>query len=132
MNPAPQTHDLPPAWDGVPVTWTDWELQPDTTMRFHDVAGDGLCAKCGTLGRQLTCRGTTDVHPGVIRFVTNRCLHCGHDVVLDLHDDTFYDLEPTDYGPDGSWADDLIEPTLPASGHRPRPPRSIRQGHDRR
>jgi hypothetical protein len=31
-----------------------------------------------------------------------RCRHCGHDVVTDTRTDERWDLEPEDYGPEGS------------------------------
>jgi hypothetical protein len=126
-------HDLPPSWDGVPVEWSEWSTG-NTTLALHIPADKLACEQCGAVeepsisfGKRppetptfTTTRTKTtksghkyDVHHEVkswpIRdLIAARCRHCGHDVVTDLRTDERWDLDETDYGPDGSTASDVL------------------------
>lgn len=105
-------HDLPPRWDGHAVEWAGWEDRGPTTLVFHLPVESHACPSCGSLaaqrgeranvGRVLPREGTTALHTGHRRLFATRCADCGHDQVYDLERDALYDLDDTDYGPEGS------------------------------
>ena len=122
-RPAAKTpHDLPPRWDGRAVIWSPWVLADDGSLAFHSALADLACQQCGSLARQhwrsvgLVSHLATTTHEqlhvavatstagrcGERRLSVRRCLDCGHDQVLDLTSDELWDLDATDYGPDGS------------------------------
>lgn len=108
--------DLPVAWDGAPLTWTPWEPEP---VMFLCPPRPTPCPACTQLltRRRLVSRGTTSVEVGTGRLLyAYRCQQplfrspggpCNHDQVVDLHTGESWDLDPTDYGPTGSWPEDL-------------------------
>lgn len=95
--------DLPPSWDGEPVSWTPWTAHR-TTLAFHLPPDALACDQCGAVDEPATCWGIRAAEvPGPIRDLSAaRCRHCGHDVVTDHRTDQRWDLEPEDYGPGGS------------------------------
>lgn len=99
----PSGHDLPTFWDGVPVTWNGWKLV-ETTLDWHLPLDQVACAQCGGLGGgTLINTGLRPTPDGPIRDLNAfRCPHCGHDSVWDMTSDEHWDLDPDDYGPDGS------------------------------
>ena len=126
--PGLRTHDLPVAWDGLPVTWGPWRPEPWTTARFH-FADMGACQHCGSLtpGRTAMAYTTTTAPDSThlqLRLHLTRCGDCRHDVVVDLTDQQVYDLDVTDYGPTGSHPPPQT-PKPPAN--RPQPPRKAPQ-----
>jgi hypothetical protein len=122
-------NDLPPRWDGrLIVEWTPWEPQLVTSMRFHRQSRD-CCPGCGSPEPPVTARGMVAHDRNLTReqweaFKENaqrlgalahkrkqvatwrlrvfRCQDCRHDQVWDVETDTTWDLDHTDYGPDGS------------------------------
>ncbi|WP_157571812.1 hypothetical protein [Nocardioides alkalitolerans] len=113
----PRAHDLPPMWDGVPVTWSAWETEAPTTIRLH-VDDMGACGRCGSLELTLTARGVLegDLHP--LRLYVSRCPDCHLDTVLDLVGDESWELDDTDYDDQGSAPP---PPEAATSTTRPRP-----------
>lgn len=99
---------LPVAWDGVPVKWGPWEPAPH--IFICPPPEPTPCPGCGIITTRSTSRGrrvyTGNVralfkNPGVL--IAHRCTRCGHDSVLDERG-LLWDLDFTDYGPDGSWS----------------------------
>lgn len=126
-------HDLPPSWDGQPVTWDAWS-DVRTSLAYHLKPEQLACDQCGAIDEPLIAWGlrppaeatytTTKTkttrsghkyeaqvevpaHP-VRDIYAARCRHCSHDVVTDTRTDERWDLEDHDYGPEGSTADTLF------------------------
>jgi hypothetical protein len=126
--PLHRIRPLPPKWDGVPVEWTAWRLDR-TTIAYHAPADQLVCGKCGTvdesmhaMGKRLPPEGemvrsteTRKLKSGrtyerevwvpawpVYDLFASRCRHCGHDAVTDQRTGDAWDLDESDYGPDGS------------------------------
>jgi hypothetical protein len=120
--------DLPPYWDGVKVDWHEW-ADSRSTLPFHAPADQLACDHCGVVDEPLTCFGLRQPEPGatfpvdrikttksghqytktidvpawpVIDLTAARCRHCHHDVITDTRTGTTWDLDATDYGPQGS------------------------------
>ena len=124
-------HDLPPKWDGcLVVEWTHWEAQIPMFMCPPPQTRD-CCPSCGSPEPSVSCRGMVAVSPEVTRQMFDaeeenrrrlgslahkrknlalwrlhafRCQDCRHDMVWDTHTGEWWDLDHTDYGPDGSHA----------------------------
>jgi hypothetical protein len=101
-------YDLPPQWDGQAVEWGAWTA-PRTTLALHLPADQLACDKCGVLDEREQARGFIVQPPGSITrmyargaLYAARCRHCGHDTITDLDTGEVWDLEPEDYGPQGS------------------------------
>ena len=124
---------LPVAWDGRPLEWLPWEPAPlvficDRSKRKHGLSHPS-CSACGSTRPGLTASAlrhpiASDVEQGeYLRRHRNgmpvyaqepmpayrdlhasRCLDCGHDTVVDLRSGEVWDLDPSDYGPEGSIA----------------------------
>lgn len=120
----PREHDLPPRWDGMPVVWGGWD---DTGHAFVcPPAKPDSCDRCAStrprllnVGRIWNDPETAPTATGPVRLngrrpigtiAAFRCPGCGHDRVLD-HENQAWDLDPTDYGEDGSW--DITAPCRP-------------------
>lgn len=121
MKPSPaldatssRLFDLPPKWDGHPVTWDGWTVEPP--VRIYPPPPQTLCPGCDTASVAHTNRG--HVTPTLILhgtghgrtasgwdLVAMRCPHCHHDQVIELRDSfNVWDLDDNDYTPEGSWA----------------------------
>lgn len=120
--------DLPPFWDGVPVTWDEWS-DVRSTLILHAPADMMACEQCGAVDENLIAWGlrppaeatvTTwrtkatksghkygvphEVEARPVRDIyAARCRHCGHDRVTDTRTDEVWDLDETDYTPEGSY-----------------------------
>lgn len=110
-------HDLPPRWDGWPVEWDGWR---DRQLVFicPPPADREPCTACGSITPAVMNNGTVtaDMPQQVARIrranlcepvvrwrlTVFRCPDCRHDVVWDTRTDQWWDLDYTDYGPDGS------------------------------
>lgn len=123
--------DLPVAWDGEPIRWGEPMAYgaifvcppprvPDACTSCGALAADGADLYTGRLrGPDQEPYWTRDSFgravkkPGwevwLPRLLLRRCLSCGHDQVSDLESGEVWDLDPSDYGETGSWAE---EPTL--------------------
>lgn len=126
--------DLPPAWDGVPVEWSEWS-KGNTTLVHHIPLEQLACGECGALdepsvsfgkrpvaaGETLTATRTKTTKRGdkyevpyevpawpVRDLIASRCRHCNHDVVTDLRTNERWDLEDGDYTPLGSYPSGLL------------------------
>jgi hypothetical protein len=99
----PAQNDLPPFWDGAPVTWHGWK-QIETTLDWHLPLDHVACEQCGGLGGgTLINPGTRPVDGTASRNIhAFRCPHCGRDTVWDMATDERWDLDPDDYGNEGS------------------------------
>jgi hypothetical protein len=100
-----RANDLPPTWDGVPVTWDGWTDTRWTTWIFH--SKPEACEKCGSVAPQqsnmgVVARGDGARQHQVARFFAYRCPGCQLDTVIDIRTDTAWTLDETDYGQDGS------------------------------
>lgn len=94
---------LPVAWDGVPVEWEPFDYTP---IHICPPPPPEPCPECGRIAPRATAIGIrrpVQWHGPLTAF---RCTHCGHDQVYDENGGTTWDLDPLDYGPDGSWAVD--------------------------
>lgn len=126
--------DLPPLWDGTPVEWTGWR-QERTTIILHVPPESLACSKCGAIdecihnfgirppaegatvrylvtrhlpsGRTYQREEESPAHP-VRDLIVSRCRHCGHDTVTDERTGECWDLDETDYGPEGSTNTDTL------------------------
>lgn len=129
----PRRHDMPPKWDGAPVTWSEW-TGIRSTLALHAKPEQMACRKCGTVDESLVCFGTRqpaeDTELGPVQKWTRsgkpyevvqlrparavrdlwatRCRHCGQDQVEDKRTGDLWDLGPEDYGPDGSTPADTL------------------------
>lgn len=97
-------HDLPPMWDGHPVTWTGWQIM---NITICPPPKPECCQVCGSLaprvinhGRyfRLDRRTGREQHPALTAY---RCPDCKTDQVCDWRG-VWWDLGPEDYGDDGS------------------------------
>jgi len=96
-------NDLPPKWDGQPVTWEGWNHHP-TTMELHLPDDQRACDQCGAIDSKRTNLGRTFRDNIVDKILlARRCRHCNHDTVYDLHADHLWDLDPSDYSDEGSY-----------------------------
>lgn len=99
MSPQPtlpiaRDHDLPPRWDGIPVTWRGWQDPTICTMSLH--MPPTTCQACGhpgdqpsnigTVGHQLTLLDSTTTRtPSITTTLCAwRCPTCQLDTVTDL------------------------------------------------
>ncbi|QGH74518.1 hypothetical protein HYQ03_gp31 [Arthrobacter phage Kuleana] len=127
MRLAHSRDDLPRSWDGEPVEWTPWN-DARTSLAYHVPADALACRQCGAVDEPLISWGkrppATPTYPTtrtkttrsgrkyevaaevpswpVRDLIASRCRHCSHDVVTDTRTDERWDLEPEDYGPNGS------------------------------
>lgn len=105
----PAQNDLPPSWDGVPVTWAGWRDEPQTSLAYHLPLDHLACDQCGSLAGRLHNAGTRPAtepregwpHP-VRDIFASRCSDCGHDTVTDTRTNETWDLDPDDYSDAGS------------------------------
>lgn len=124
---------LPAFWDGRPVTWDAFTAEPRMFICDRSKRKNGLhiptCDVCGHTGPKLRATGLRQPAPGAsepgeyLRLHRNgtpvyaqepapayrdlhatRCPECGHDQVYDMATGEAWDLDDTDYGPDGSAA----------------------------
>jgi hypothetical protein len=124
----PTLHDLPPLWDGRRVEWKGWTSDA-STLGWH--GRPQTCEVCGHVGDRAINLGLVFPHPGetmtepktvrskrvkgreYVRNVTVlarpiywltafRCSSCHLDTVWDRRTDEWWDLDPSDYGDDGS------------------------------
>lgn len=110
QNNHDRPYDLPPSWDGVPVTWGQW-TKHRTTLAYHLPAEALACEQCGSVDERAVNWGTRPpaaeadnrgpFHP-LRDLCALRCRHCGHDQVLDERTDETWDLGPEDYTAEGS------------------------------
>lgn len=106
--PDPVSKPLPPKWDGLPIFWSRWYPSPHV-FSCPPEPSDG-CPECGfkgagwhaTAGTTLRTYHAAGRSERTISLRAERCAMCLFDQVIDL--DTFetWDLDPLDYGPDGS------------------------------
>lgn len=123
-------YDLPPMWDDRAAVWDDWTREPWTSASFHIPIGAFACRRCGVVDQKWSAKGVVAVLPSIthsqiraaqaarkvgkyalVRLYATRC-HCGHDTVLDFETNDLWDLDPDDYGPQGSLHPDTIQETL--------------------
>lgn len=116
----PPPGPLPVAWDGEKLRWDDWERQNGIILcgpAYKD-ATTTKCNRCGhdpgwswrTYGYTLQ-KQRKRAPAWFMKLLLSRCDQCGHDQVYDVDAKVFWDLDPSDYGPCGSYADD-DKPTL--------------------
>lgn len=98
---------LPVAWDGVPIEWLPWTAHLDVRICPPPKPHADPCPSCRLDRPRIHARGVRVGNEGIRPLFlppmyAYRCTHCGHD---QIHvDSETWDLDPTDYGPDGSWA----------------------------
>lgn len=100
----PADHDLPPSWDGVSIEWWGWGTS-DTSLEYHLPLDQLACTHCGGLGGARINWGSRH-EPKEDRQIRSlwaaRCQDCGHDQVHDILTKEHWDLDPDDYGDEGS------------------------------
>lgn len=125
--------DLPPFWDGRPVVWDGWRTDRDLIL-LCPVVPPECCPACGSLQSPVANRGRLatsalvtheriaeataarnrlpfdlrhKIRPlAYYELVAHRCMDCLHDQVSELGPGgATWDLDATDYGPEGSWPD---------------------------
>lgn len=132
-HPNNRPFDLPPSWDGQPVTWGPWS-ELDSTLAYHLSAEALACRKCGAVAERSTAWGvrppaSATVLAEVPRHTRTgraylshervparpvrdlfaaRCRHCGHDTVSDERTGEVWELEPEDYSAEGSRASETL------------------------
>lgn len=99
---------LPVAWDGKEVEWDEWAEAATFTCARTLKKSRTACDRC-----QADPKMTLVLHGHVgeeeLLLTLLRCPNCGADTVVDWDNDV-WDLDESDYGPDGSW--DTAPPTL--------------------
>jgi hypothetical protein len=103
-----RAHDLPPRWDGHPVTWGDWENQPTVVFICPPPRTSDRCRRCGSHAPNETNRGTVrhTTHQQVLAVLTVfRCPDCFLDTVIDGigAQAQAWVLDEADYTDEGSW-----------------------------
>lgn len=97
-------HDLPPKWDGRPVTWHGWDA--GVTTYVCPEPNRECCQFCGSLEPAVFNRGSRRVIEGRDRFMPSlyayRCPTCRRDIVEETGSDEAWELEPSDYGDEGA------------------------------
>ncbi|WP_102158706.1 hypothetical protein [Zhihengliuella halotolerans] len=125
LHAQPSRRELPPKWDGVPVRWGRWSAHR-TTLPLHSKPNDLVCHECGAVDERMINFGTRPPAPGAMFTVPRyrpgrkigvvgrvpawavrdliafRCRHCRHDQVHDQRTGDVWDLDGSDYGPEGS------------------------------
>jgi hypothetical protein len=110
--------DLPRRWDGLVVVWQGWEEQ---RMFLCPPPPREVCRRCASVDSRPTNRGLVALRRDISRDVIEahrkmdavarvararlhafRCTGCQHDEVWDFQTQLTWDLDFTDYGPDGS------------------------------
>lgn len=100
--PDPASKPLPPKWDGTPVAWMTWEPAPHVIICRESEADSG-CTGCGYAGPGWQTRPNHTKVPLDLRGLrVDRCANCLHDQVIDITTWQVWDLDPLDYGPEGS------------------------------
>lgn len=103
--------DLPPKWNGIDLEWRGWRELPDVNVfvcfRRGKEPPPDHCSKCGSVERSHVNRGTGTVRLGgkdrtAVELTVFRCPDCEHDAVCDETTGEWWDLDHTDYGPEGS------------------------------
>lgn len=97
-------HHLPRAWDGEHVTWSPWERPQGHICPPPKYDPCGRCT--ADLSQAPTSIGSTA--ESKVRFVACRCIDCGQDHVTDTSDWTYWVLDASDYGIEGS-----VDPRYP-------------------
>lgn len=122
---------LPVSWDGRALQWGSWEQTSLVFLCDRSKRKNGLthpeCSACGSIRPALravalrsplptdtidgdylrTHRNGRPVYaqepaPAYRDLIAHRCLDCGHDSVVDMRTGEAWDLDETDYGPEGS------------------------------
>lgn len=97
---------LPIAWDGQDIAWGEWSTVAAFICARSAKKSYTTCEHCGHDPQvSLVIQG----HVGDRQLMLLRCPDCGADTVVDW-EQTVWDLDESDYGPDGSWDDEA--PTL--------------------
>lgn len=113
-------NDLPPMWDGHRVEWEGWTTGP--TMFLCPPPKRECCPACGAIVSAVTNRGVYRflrersgrwAHCTLLAF---RCPDCRTDRVLDVSSGEWWNLEPEDYGDDGSRSTELVRPLFGGEG----------------
>lgn len=122
--------DLPPKWNDCIVQWRGWEPEPTVLLcRRGKPAPRDCCSVCASPHPPVVNRGLVANSPLITpamlkrnednrarlgalahkdaplahwRLYAYRCQDCRHDVVWDTDTDEWWDLDHTDYGPEGS------------------------------
>jgi len=123
--------DLPPKWNGLLVSWNGWEPQiPAFVCGPGARKQRDCCSACASPHEPAINRGYVATSPlttpamlrrneeqrdrlplgqrhkvpslALFRLHAYRCQDCRHDVVWDHDTDEWWDLDHTDYGPEGS------------------------------
>lgn len=127
---ATRSYDLPPKWDGRPVDWSEW--RPARELFICPPPPREPCRECKSTAPSLFNVGVVQPLPGetfevdrvkrtksgreyvsgkvakpawpLVRLHLFRCPDCLHDTVFDTVTDEWWDLDPSDYEPEGSRA----------------------------
>lgn len=124
----PEIHQMPTAWDGVPVTWTSWTPGPTIcgNVGVWDVDGEPIpsglntCSHCYLPSQFVVCHGKRQYDDPIISRFRNRqdtpddfrawrCTICGGTDVHDLSTGDYWVLGPEDYGPRGSYLQEVAD-----------------------
>lgn len=104
------SHPLPVSWDGCPVKWSRWDAALDVIICPPNKAPR---CECGSNAKPFVSTGLRAPDTGAEQFARRhalrdlrafRCPGCGEFAVWDMTADTWWTLDETDYGPDGSTA----------------------------
>ena len=98
---------LPVACDGHPVEWGEFTADPFVCQINADGTSEpvplDLCWHCCVRAERVTAEGRVLIPNWPYRLVLRRCTRCGHDRVRNPLTGQEWDLDESDYGPDGSW-----------------------------
>lgn len=129
FEPPGHKHDLPPTWDGQVVRWKPW--QPTEDIQICPPPKPVKCVRCKSTKPPLLAFGLVHPRPGATMTVTEtvpsrrqpgasferskqvpawptlrlsafRCPDCKLDDVWDRDTDTWWELDDSDYGDEGS------------------------------
>lgn len=94
---------LPVAWDGQGVSWDEW-AEIATFICARTLKKSRTACECCEADPKVSLVIHGHVGAEKVLLTLLRCPNCGADTVVDWNNNA-WDLDESDYGPDGSWDD---------------------------
>lgn len=85
---------MPVEWDGLEIAWEGWRYVP-SSIDFHVRE---CCGACGAERKPVLNFGWSYPEgPRILSLIAFRCQSCRLDVVKNVNDGTWWELEAEDY-----------------------------------